>query len=377
MVKLERVNNYNLKRAFESLFDSSFIKLKDEVLIKPNWGGRLPIILGENTDAYFLKILTEVLVKRNVKKIYIAHYPLLKIGSEDYSFKNLLKIASVDKIKFPQNVEFLSLDDVEKEVVSIEGFKFNLPKLLSDVFYIDLAKLKTHVETKVSLCMKNQMGLLPSEDKIAMHYKGLERGIALLASQLKPDLCIVDGIVSMDKNGPHHGRTRRTDILLYADNLIEIDFLTAYLMGYNPSEVKHINFAIGLGVGQAPANSIIEQYKQYKLRNFILPKECLQKFSLNIWPTTACSQCIFNLDKTQKLIKKDFFMLSNLVFKNKGIYNIVVGKADNIMNKQLSNLIAIGECTRDLAKNNNVDYLKGCPPITGDIFKFIKKKIIK
>ena len=47
------------------------------------------------------------------------------------------------------------------------------------------------------------------------------------------------------------------------------------------------------------------------------------------------------------------------------------------MNKQLSNLIDNGECTRDLAKNNNVDYLKGCPPITGDIFKFIKKKIIK
>jgi uncharacterized protein (DUF362 family) len=377
MVNLERVNKHNLKETIESLLLRYFNGSKDKVLIKPNWGGRLPIILGENTDPHFLKILIEVIAKRNVKKIYVAHYPLLKIGNDDYSFKKLLRITKVDKIRFPRNVEFLNLEEVEKEIVNLGEFSFSLPKILKEVFYIDLAKLKTHIETKVSLCMKNQMGMLPTEDKLAMHTRDLERGIALLATQLKPDLCIIDGIISMDKNGPHHGRTRKTNILLYSDNLLEIDYLTSYLMGYNPREVKHINYAIDLGVGRALSSDVIEKYNKYRLTNFILPKECLQKFNLTIWPTTACSKCIFNSDKTQKYLKRDLAVIIKLLFAKNKTYNVVMGKGDNIKNKQLSNIIAIGECTKGLAKERNIDYLRGCPPTTQDIFKFMKKSIIK
>jgi uncharacterized protein (DUF362 family) len=374
MIILERANNSNVNKIIETLF-FHFPKLKDKVFIKPNWGGRLPIIQGENTDPLFLKGLTEALDRRGVKKIYIGHYPLLKIGDGDYSFDNLLRITGVDRIKFPKCVEFLDLEKVEKEYVSAEEFDFHLPKIIKDVFYIDLAKLKTHVETKVSLCMKNQMGVLPTQDKIAMHVKGLEKGIALLASKLKPDLCIIDGIISMDKNGPHHGRTRKTNILLYSDNLLEVDYLASYLMGYVPKEIKHINVAIDLGVGKIPQDDIIKKYGRFKLRNFILPKECVNKLGLTVWPTTACSQCIFNLARTQGYMKRSPRLLCKILFSKKDYFNIVIGKGDNLRNRQLTNIIAVGECTKNIAKDKNIPYLKGCPPTAEDMYKFIKKSM--
>jgi len=374
MVILKQVNK-NLKIILDSMFDS-FSKLAGSVLIKPNWGGRLPIIRGENTDPLFLKILTETLIKRGVKKIYIGHYPLLKIGSGDYSFNNLLKITKVDRIKFPKSVELLDLENVEKERINIEEFEFHLPKFMKDVFYINLAKLKTHVETKASLCMKNQMGMLPAQDRILMHKKELEKGIALLATKLKPDLCIIDGIVSMDKNGPHHGRTRKTNILIYSDNLLEADYLASYLMGYSPKEIKHINMAINLDVGRIPSNDAMGKYEKFILTNFVLPGESINKFGLSIWPTTACSQCIFNLAKTQNYLKRSPRLLCKLFFTKKNTFNIVIGKGENIKNKKLTNIIAIGECTNGIAKENNVAHLRGCPPAAKDIYKFMKKLII-
>ena len=374
MVILEKVNK-NLKAIIDSALDY-FPKLTGSVLIKPNWGGRLPIIQGENTDPLFLKVLIEAIAKRGVNKIYIGHYPLLKIGNGNYSFKNLLKITKVNRIKFPKNVEFLDLENVEKERISVEEFDFHLPKIINDIFYIDLAKLKTHVETKVSLCMKNQMGMLPTQDKIAMHKKGLEKGIALLATKLKPNLCIIDGIISMDKDGPHHGRTRRTNILIYSDNLLEADYLVSYLMGYRPKEIKHISIAIDLEIGRIPPDDIIKKYEKFKLTNFILPEECVNKFGLTIWPTTACSQCIFNLAGIQSYVKRSPRLLCKLLFSKKNTFNIVIGKGDNIKNKQLANIIAIGECANSLAKEKNISCLRGCPPAVGDIFKFIKKSII-
>ena len=57
MLNVDRVCKSNLKEKIESLVSGIAGLLKDQVLIKPNWGGRHPIIAGENTDAYFLKLL--------------------------------------------------------------------------------------------------------------------------------------------------------------------------------------------------------------------------------------------------------------------------------------------------------------------------------
>lgn len=373
MVIVKKINNRNFKNALETIIDHYAPNFKNKVLIKPNWGGRIPIIKGENTDSYFLKTITEIIAERNVKKIYVAHFSLLKVEKEDYSFEKLLKIVKIDKIKFPHNVEFLNLDGVEKECFNIDGFSFHLPKMLDEVYYLNLSKLKTHIETKISLCLKNQMGMLPSEDKINMHRKGLEKGIALLATRLMPDLCIIDGIISMDKNGPHHGRTRKTNIVICSDNLIEADSLGSYLMGYNPQDVKHINFAIALGVGNRLTAEIMDKYRQYRLNDFVLPQEYTKKFNLIIWPTTACSQCIFNLDNAKQYLKKDLILLMKLLL-NKKKFNIVIGNG-KVNEIESSKIIAIGECVKALAKEKNINYLSGCPPSSKKIYEFLKENI--
>jgi len=210
-----------------------------------------------------------------------------------------------------------------------------------------------------------------------MHKKDLEKGIASLAVCLRPNLCIIDGIVSMDGDGPHHGRTRKTNVLVYSDNMLEADYLASFIIGYIPDEIQHINYAINLGVGKAIPKEIIEGFDKYKILDFKLPEESLSKIGLTVWPTTACSQCIFNLAKTRNYILRSAQLLFRLVLSKKGTYNVVIGRADNLQSKPLSNIIAIGNCAKNFSKTKGVCFLDGCPPTTMNIYKFIKKCVIK
>ncbi len=376
MVKVDGYKQQDLKSFLKDFFSVFLQKDINKVLIKPNWGGRFPILKGENTDSGFLKVLTEILYERKVEKIYIAHYSLLKIRGKDYSFENILNITGINKVKLPPVVELVNLDNADKKPVKSGDFVFNLPLLLDEVdFYIDLAKLKTHMETKVTLALKNQMGLLPSYDKINMHKRGLEKGIALLAKAVRPDLSVIDGIVSMDTAGPHHGRTRQTNLVIVGDDIVECDSMAAYLMGLDPAGIEHINYAQALNVGKMLSSEDKIKYKSYIIPGFIPADKSTKKFNFCVWPTTACSRCIFNLDSIKDDLKKDLFLLLRLFFKRKGKINIVIGKGNIEVNNNEETVILIGDCAKDLANKKEIDYLAGCPPTAHDMFEFIKKRV--
>ena len=377
MLILEKKTSGTLKYFLFEVFSRCYQNCEGTVLIKPNWGGRLPVIKGENTDVIFLKYLTEYLHNVNTEKVYIAHHSLLGIEGQNYSFTRLLDINGINRVKFPSIVEFLNLTTAERETVNMDGFRFHIPVIVKKVdSYINLSKLKTHMETKVSLCIKNQMGLLPSNDKKSMHREGLENKIALLAKLVKPNLSIIDGIYSMDKNGPHHGRTRHTNIVICSDDMLQADSFSAYLMGYDPLDIPHLKFAQEFGIGTMVSEEIKETHQGDRLNNFITSKEYLSKFNLNIWPTTACSQCIFNLEKVQKYLKRNPLLLSKLLLSRSRTHNIVIGKGENLADKSLDNIIPVGDCARELAEQSNIKHLEGCPPSSRDIFEFIKNILL-
>ncbi len=374
MLILEKYTRGSLKDFLFEIFSRCCRDCGETVLIKPNWGGRIPLIRGENTDALFLKYLTEYLASLNAGKVYVAHQSLLGIEGQDYSFNRILDINGINKVEFPPIVEFLNLGTVERETVIVEGFRFHIPVIVKKVdFYINLSKLKTHMETKASLCIKNQMGLLPSKDKKAMHRDRLEYKIALLAKAVSPDLSIIDGIYSMDKNGPHHGRKRHTNIVIGSDDMLQADSLAAYLIGYEPEDIPHLKFAQEFGAGSVVPEDLKEAYQGERLSNFMRSKEYLRKFKFNIWPTTACSQCIFNLEKVQKYLKRNPLLFSKIVFSKSRNYNIVIGTGENLRDKRLDNIIPVGDCSLKFAGIMKTTGLKGCPPSSKEIFEFIKK----
>lgn len=114
-----------------------------------------------------------------------------------------------------------------------------------DYFYIDLAKLKTHSMTTVTLCLKNQWGFVDPKFRGGMHNDFLHAGIAEVYKLFVPDLCIVEGLMATNHGHfPLRGFEDETlwkaDVLIGGRNTVAVDAACCRLIRIDPQKVEHI-----------------------------------------------------------------------------------------------------------------------------------------
>jgi uncharacterized protein (DUF362 family)/NAD-dependent dihydropyrimidine dehydrogenase PreA subunit len=118
--------------------------------------------------------------------------------------------------------------------------RFRVPAQLTDACLINLPVLKTHVVSGMSLAMKNLMGMLPREDRRAMHTLGIQQCIVDMNRGLKPDLNIVDGSIGQDGEGPLYGRRADAGVLVAGRDSLAVDLVCCDLVGVDPQTIGHV-----------------------------------------------------------------------------------------------------------------------------------------
>lgn len=144
---------------------------------------------------------------------------------------------------------------------------------------VNLSKMKTHVQTGASLAVKNHFAFLePAESRYAKHlgmdpFQGnftyqelilsslnLQRSVSCVAAAFRtlriPELCVVDGVISQEGNGPlEHGKPREEHVVAAAwncpatiDAVLSTGFMGLRAKG-GPYLPPHIQWASGLGLG--------------------------------------------------------------------------------------------------------------------------------
>ena len=101
---------------------------------------------------------------------------------------------------------------------------------------INFCKLKSHGMMSLSACAKNLFGIIPGSVKPEFHFKypnalDFARMIVDLNAFLQPRLCLVDGIVGMEGNGPTAGTPKPMGMLLAGENPHKVDLVCAALLG--------------------------------------------------------------------------------------------------------------------------------------------------
>jgi hypothetical protein len=125
--------------------------------------------------------------------------------------------------------------------------KFNADVLESD-FLVDIPVLKTHMQTVVSLGIKNLKGLIDIESRKKCHNASreidLHHYVANFINVVPPCLTIIDGIFS-NETGPLFvtGKPRRSNILIASADMLSADMVGARILGYQPSQVPHLVLA--------------------------------------------------------------------------------------------------------------------------------------
>jgi uncharacterized protein (DUF362 family) len=102
--------------------------------------------------------------------------------------------------------------------------------------------LKTHVLTVFTANIKNLFGLLPYPRKTVYHSK-VNEIVAELNALVKPKLCVVDGIVAMEGNGPNKGDPANFGVCIGGTSALCVDVMCCHAMGLDPSRVRHLKLA--------------------------------------------------------------------------------------------------------------------------------------
>jgi uncharacterized protein (DUF362 family) len=128
--------------------------------------------------------------------------------------------------------------------------------LESDVF-INVPVLKHHSSAALTISMKNLMGVV--WDRKFWHRNDLHQCIADFATYRKPTLTVVDAYNVLRQNGPRGVSVE--DVVPMKAQIVSTDFVAAdvaaaKLFGAEPNEIRHIELAAQMNLGQSDLNAL-------------------------------------------------------------------------------------------------------------------------
>jgi uncharacterized protein (DUF362 family)/Pyruvate/2-oxoacid:ferredoxin oxidoreductase delta subunit len=107
---------------------------------------------------------------------------------------------------------------------------------------VSLPKLKTHPLPRFTGAVKNQFGCIPGLLKGQYHVKLPDpydfcTMLVDLNTLVKPRLCVMDGIMAMEGNGPRGGKPKKMSVLLLSSDPIAIDATACRIINLDPEAV--------------------------------------------------------------------------------------------------------------------------------------------
>ena len=230
----------------------------EQVLIKINFITDKTWDTGATTDPIVVEAIIRKLENLPVK-IYVVESDAT-ITNADKAFEKTGMKEMCDR----NGIEWLNLghvkDRVKIEIPNGEALKsITVPRLVTESAIISAAKLKTHLNTTVTLGMKNMFGLLPDKLKGKYHMKGISKVVVDINSVLRSALTVIDGFVGMEGRGPVDGTPVQMNLIIAGTDPVATDATTARVMGFNPFEIKHIRKAHERGLGKSEAKVVGEK----------------------------------------------------------------------------------------------------------------------
>ena len=220
----------------------------ERVLIKINLCSFRAPSSGAITHPLFLDAILRYLRK----KFTNLDLTVIESDATDSKPDITLKWFGFDKVLEKWDARWYNLSKNPTITKRINGLYFKeieLSEIFNDYdYFISIPKLKTHSLAKITACLKNQFGCLPYKNKVVYH-KNLNDVIADANLIMKPNLCIVDGILSMSGGVAIYGVPVKSNLLITGKDPVSVDAICAKIFGYSPRNIGYIQKSKKLGVG--------------------------------------------------------------------------------------------------------------------------------
>jgi uncharacterized protein (DUF362 family) len=249
----------------ENMFDSgiaslggmkAFVKKGQTVVVKPNIGWDVPPERAGNTNPKLVAQIIKHCYQAGAKTVYVfdntcdnAKKAYANSGIERAVKEAGGKIVSGASESYYQKVSV-------KGGKSLKDTKVHELILSSDVF-INVPILKSHSSTKLTMAMKNLMGVV--WDRRYWHSNNLNQCIADYCMHRKPDLNIIDAYLVLKQNGPRG--VSLDDVVSMKSQIISTDIVAAdaagaKTFGLNPDDISYIKIADAMKLGTKNLDSL-------------------------------------------------------------------------------------------------------------------------
>lgn len=226
------------------------------VVIKPNFSvPRVPEV-GATTKPLLVAALVKQCLNAGAKEVKVIDHPFTN-GAVCLQTTGIKK--EVEAVGGKVYVLDKANESFYRNVV-IGGKVLNTALYSRDVLeadvFINFPVLKHHNSTKVTMGLKNLMGLV--WDRGIFHSTDLLLGIAELAAFRKPHLTILDATRGITSNGPMGpGAIKEWNQLVLGTDPVAVDAYGASLFGLIPADLGYLTAAARLGAGEIDLNQIM------------------------------------------------------------------------------------------------------------------------
>ncbi|MHA1359159.1 MAG: DUF362 domain-containing protein [Candidatus Helarchaeota archaeon] len=345
--KISEVNE-KLREALELI---NYVPKRDKVFLKPNIVDAANPKLGVTTHPKLVGALVNYFQEKG-KEVTIGEGT--GFFNTEEKFRKLVNESGYKKLEKKYGIEIVNLENTERVKKSWKYGELMLPKLLETHEYVNVPTAKTHIQTTVTLAMKNQKGLLKVTDKKKFHQTALHDCIRELATITIPDLVVMDAIMCCEATGPAvvGSKPKQMDLLIAGTDNREVDNVTARIMGFDPAQILHIPVIPNIDVRGCSIDEVQSPFEP--------PKPYLELKNIFAYSDEkACTSCTINLSRA---IQKIFFTAElRDALDEKGKIDLLLGTYPLPVNPS-ETVICIGQCARKVAAEHNLPLIKGCPP---------------
>jgi len=231
---------------------AKFVSRGDVVVVKPNIGWDRSPEQAANTNPEVVGTVVRLCLEAGAKKVRVMDR---SCNDPRRCYRNSGILDAVGAIGDPAaSVEFMD----DRRFIPVEfarGESLKKWAVCQDVLEADrrinLAIAKHHNAARLTMCLKNTMGVLGGNRGNIHH--DLDQMIADMNSRIIYDLHLLDAVRILTGNGPQGGRlsdVRRLDTVIAGTDPVAVDAFGATLFGILGRDVPHVARAARLGLGE-------------------------------------------------------------------------------------------------------------------------------
>ncbi|MDP3450170.1 MAG: DUF362 domain-containing protein [Anaerolineaceae bacterium] len=228
-----------------------FMKSGADVIIKPNiCVGYYSYEYAATTNPWVVAALVKMCLEAGAKRVRVMDYPFGGTGEQCYKISGIadLVTAAGGEMEVMSSLKFVEMDI--PDAVRLKRATIYQDVLTTDLL-INVPIAKNHGMAKLTLGLKNLMGTMLNRESI---HPSFEKNLVDLATIVRPQLTIIDGIRTLMANGPTGGNLDDVKIqntLIFSHDIVAADSYATRLFDKTPEYLPYVIKAAERGLGKA------------------------------------------------------------------------------------------------------------------------------